>query len=227
VKTFLWRDLTLLPERAVWREASRTLFVADVHIGKAAAFRAAGLPAPAGTTRENLSRLDALIEAFAPRRLVVLGDLFHARAAYREASVREVAAWRARRRGLAVTLVAGNHDTRAGRPPGEFDVEVVEPPFALDGVECRHHPLVVDDVEGPPVLAGHLHPAARLGGPAHDSLRAPCFVMRNRQLILPAFGEFTGAALTWADPDTALCVVAGERLIHVRPAAAGRLSARR
>ena len=46
MKTFLWRDLTLLPERAVWREASRTLFVADVHIGKAAAFRAAGLPRP-------------------------------------------------------------------------------------------------------------------------------------------------------------------------------------
>ena len=43
--------------------------------------------------------------------------------------------------------------------------------------------------------------------------------MRNRQLILPAFGEFTGAALAMADLDTELCAVAGERLIS-RPSAA-------
>ena len=38
---FYWNDLALLPQRAVWRAADRTLFVADVHIGKAASFRAA------------------------------------------------------------------------------------------------------------------------------------------------------------------------------------------
>jgi DNA ligase-associated metallophosphoesterase len=225
VRTFLWRGLTLLAERAVWREASRTLFVADVHIGKAAAFRAAGLPAPAGTTRENLARLDALIDACAPRRLVALGDLFHARAAYREASLDAVMAWRARRRALAVTLVVGNHDAQAGAPPEALGIELVEAPFALDGVECHHHPLETPGEDGPPALAGHLHPAARLGGPGRDSLRAPCFVMRGRQLILPAFGEFTGAALVAADTATALCVAVGERLVHI-PALAARRARR-
>jgi DNA ligase-associated metallophosphoesterase len=226
VNIFFWRDLALLPQRAAWRAATRTLFVADVHIGKAASFRAAGLPAPSGTTRENLARLDSLIEALRPRRLVVLGDLFHARAAYREACLREVGAWRARQRGLAVTLISGNHDASAGAPPASLGIEVVEAPFVLDGVECRHLPLddeVADD--GPPTLAGHLHPAARLSGPAHDSLRLPCFVMRGRQVILPAFGEFTGAASATADATTALCVVAGERLVHI-PSHAARASAR-
>jgi DNA ligase-associated metallophosphoesterase len=213
MKSFLWRDLTLLPQRAVWREPTRTLFVADVHIGKAATFRAAGLPAPAGTTRENLARLGGLIDALSPRTLVVLGDLFHARAAFRAACVAEFATWRQRRLGLAIRLVNGNHDARAGAPPESLGLEVVDEPHAFDGLECRHHPR--EDDAGPLALAGHLHPTARLRGPGHDSLRLPCFVIHPRQLILPAFGEFTGGAAAQADAETALCVVAGDRLVHL------------
>jgi len=228
MKSFGWNGLELLPQRAIWREATRALFVADVHIGKAAAFRAAGLPAPAGTTRENLERLDALINALAPRTLVVLGDLFHARAAYRDASLAEVVAWRAARRDLSVRLVAGNHDLKAGPPPAELGLEIVGEPHHFDGLECRHHPLDDPGGDGPPALAGHIHPAARLAGPGHDRLRLPCFVLRGRQVVLPAFGEFTGSAFLQADADTALCVVAGERLLHIdaREAVQDRQAAR-
>jgi DNA ligase-associated metallophosphoesterase len=221
MRSFAWNGLTLLPERAVWREETRALFVADVHIGKAAAFRAAGLPAPAGTTRENLARLDALIAALRPRALIVLGDLFHARAAYREASLAEFSAWRRAHAGLAIRLVAGNHDLAAGTPPGELGLEVVDEPHDCDGLLCRHTPLEDDLDDGPPALAGHLHPAARLAGPGHDRLRLPCFVLRGRQAILPAFGEFTGTAFAQADAETALCIVAGERLLHVPPRKTG------
>ena len=227
MKAFYWHDLALLPQRAVWREATRTLFVADVHIGKAAAFRAAGLAAPTGTTRENLARLDVLIDALSPRALVVLGDLFHAREAFRAASLGEFLGWRGRRAGLRITLVAGNHDARAGAPPAALGLELADEPFALDGLECRHQPRDDDGRDGPLTLAGHIHPAARLHGPGHDRLRLPCFLMRGRQVILPAFGEFTGGARAEADADTGLCVVAGDRLVHVpsRPArlALGRL----
>ncbi len=222
MKTFDWRGLTLLPERAVWRAPSRTLFVADVHLGKAAAFRAAGLPAPAGTTRENLPRLAALIDAFAARRLVILGDLFHARAALAGGSLEALKEWRARRPGLALTLVTGNHDAAAGAAPAGLDIAEVAPPAPVDGVECRHYPLEAPGEDGPPLLAGHLHPAVRLGGPGRDSLRLPCFVMRGRQLILPAFGEFTGAALVSPDAETALCAVAEDRLVPLAAAAARR-----
>ena len=220
MKSFAWNGLRLLPQRAVWREETRALFVADVHIGKDAAFRAAGLAVPVGATRENLARLDALIAAMQPRRLVVLGDLFHARAAYREATLAEFAAWRAARPGLAIRLVAGNHDLAAGPPPAELGLEVVDEPHDCDGLECRHHPLDDADGDGPLTLAGHLHPAARLTGPGHDRLRLPCFVLRGRQAILPAFGEFTGSAPAQADSDTALCIIAYDRLLHVPRVAA-------
>ena len=42
--------------------ASRTLFVADLHLGKSATFRARGLPVPSGTTQDNLRRLAALVQ---------------------------------------------------------------------------------------------------------------------------------------------------------------------
>jgi uncharacterized protein len=214
MKPFYWNDLALLPQRAVWSAAERTLFVADVHIGKAATFRAAGLPAPTGTTRENLARLDALIEALQPKTIVALGDLFHAREAYRDASKREFLAWRGRHARLAIRLVLGNHDARAGAPPDELGLEVVGKPHIFGAIECRHHPLANDDLVGPYVLAGHTHPVTRVRGPAHDSVRLPCFVMRGRQLILPAFGEFTGGRVVEADGETALCIIAGEQCLY-------------
>jgi DNA ligase-associated metallophosphoesterase len=215
MKSFLWNGLALLPERAVWRKDTRTLFVADVHIGKSAHFRALGVPVPAGATQENLRRLDALIDAFRPRELVVLGDLFHAPAAYRNATRVEFAAWRARRASLRVRLIAGNHDARAGLAPASLGLDWVEEPHDLDGLLCRHVPPEAVDDDGPLVLAGHWHPAARLYGPGRDRLRLPCFVMRRRLLVLPAFGEFTGGAVFDADEDCALCVTAGERLVHI------------
>ncbi len=226
MKAYDWNGLTLLPSRAVWRAQTRDLFVADVHLGKAAAFRAVGIAAPSGTTRENLARLDALIDALDPRRLIVLGDLFHARAAFAGPTLEEACAWRARRAGLAITLVTGNHDARAGRPPVALGLDLVPDPIEIDGLECRHHPLDAPG-EGPPALAGHWHPVARLHGPGHDRLRLPCFHMRGRQLVLPAFGEFTGGARVEADRETALAAVAGDRLIAIPRLPSARLGMRR
>ena len=38
--------LTFLPQRALWRAEGRELFVADLHLGKAEAFQAHGIPMP-------------------------------------------------------------------------------------------------------------------------------------------------------------------------------------
>ncbi|HET8584747.1 MAG TPA: DEAD/DEAH box helicase, partial [Casimicrobiaceae bacterium] len=48
--------------RALAWPREKTLFVADVHLGKGAAFRAGGIPLPRGTTATDLRRLDALID---------------------------------------------------------------------------------------------------------------------------------------------------------------------
>ena len=70
--------LWLLPEPALWWPAGRVLWVADLHLGKAATYRALGQPVPGGTTRENLARLSALLHHYRPAQLVFLGDFLHA-----------------------------------------------------------------------------------------------------------------------------------------------------
>src|SRR4029453_9621770 len=49
-------------------------------------------------------------------------------------------------------------------------------------------------VDGLTTLAGHLHPAVTLHGRGGDSVRLPCFWIRERLVVLPAFGAFTGGA---------------------------------
>jgi len=196
--------LQLLPERALWWPAAGVLFVADLHLGKAATYRALGQPVPGGTTRENLSRLDALIGRHAPRRIVFLGDFLHA--AQARTVLAAVAAWRARHAGIAMTLVRGNHDSRAGDPPAALGIETVEEPWLLGPFACCHHPQAHATHF---VLAGHLHPVCRLQGPGRDSVRLPCFASDERQAVLPAFGEFTGGWLTEPAPGRRFHAVGG------------------
>ena len=188
-----WADeaLSLLPERALWWPAQRALFIADLHIGKAATYRALGQPVPGGTTQENLERLDALIAAHAPQQLVFLGDFLHAAQARTPPVLAALGDWRRRHAGLAMTLVRGNHDSRAGDPPAALGIAVVDEPHLIGPFACCHHPQTHPTHF---VLAGHLHPVCGLHGRGRDSLRMPCFVCDAHQAILPAFGEFTGGS---------------------------------
>ena len=170
--------LTLLPDRALWWPAGESLFIADLHLGKAATYRALGQPVPGGTTQENLARLDALIARHRPQRIVFLGDFLHAAQARTPTIFAALATWRARHAAIAMTLVRGNHDSRAGDPPASLQIEVVDEPWLLGPFACCHHPQVHPTHF---VLAGHLHPACRVHGPGRDSLRLPCFVSDVQQ----------------------------------------------
>lgn len=191
----------LLAERGVWWPRGSTLFVADVHLGKAGAYRALGQPVPSGTTDDNLARLDALLASHAVSELVFLGDLLHAPQGVTPALLQRLRIWRELHAHVAMTLVRGNHDQRVGDPPPELNVAVVDEPHAVGPFSACHHP---QHLPGRFVLAGHLHPAVVLHGPARDRLRLPCFCVDGGEAgdagraeglaVLPAFGAFTG---TW------------------------------
>lgn len=199
----------LLADRALLLPAHGALVVADVHFGKAATFRARGVPVPQGTTTDNLRRLDALLGATSARKLVFLGDLFHAREAHAPDTLTALHAWRARHPRVEMVLVEGNHDRHAGAPPAALGLRVEDEPWRLGGLALCHHP---QRVEGAHVLAGHLHPCVRLYGGANDSLRLPCFWIRDELTLLPAFGEFTGGAPIAREPGDRVVALAEGRL---------------
>ncbi|MEO7939826.1 MAG: ligase-associated DNA damage response endonuclease PdeM [Burkholderiaceae bacterium] len=208
----------LLPERALWWPAGQTLFVADLHLGKAASFRAAGLPVPAGSSRDNLDRLSTLIERQAPRQLVFLGDFLHAASGRNAGLIAGLVRWRRRHAQLPITLVRGNHDAHAGDPPPQADITTVEPPFCIGPFAASHHP---HDHPTHVVLAGHVHPVALLKGAGRDRLQLPCFVIAGRQAILPAFGAFTGGHRVYPRDDQALYAVGAGRVWRLPTAPAG------
>jgi DNA ligase-associated metallophosphoesterase len=203
--------LQLLPQRAAYWPARHTLLIADIHFGKAAAFRAQGVPVPRGTTSDNLIRLDALIDAHDVRHIIFLGDFLHARASHAEATLNALRQWRARRPTLRLTLVRGNHDERAGDPPAALDIEIVDEPFEFGPFSFCHHPHM--HAQGY-VIAGHLHPVFRLAA-AGDSVRLPCFVFGVDSGILPSFGAFTGGFAIDPQAQERIFVTTGEAVIAV------------
>ena len=125
------QDLCLLADRALWWPAQGVLFIADLHIGKAASYRALGQPVPGGTTQQNLARLDRLIGTHRPLQVVFLGDFLHAAQARTPQVLAALQAWRAQNAQLALTLVRGNHDSRAGDPPPALGIAVVNEPHLI------------------------------------------------------------------------------------------------
>lgn len=184
--------LVLLPERAVWWPAARTVYVADTHFGKDSTFRAASIPIPTGTTDHDLDRLDRVLALADAQRLVVLGDFYHARSGRSDALTTRLDAWRTHHAALDLTIVRGNHDLHAGDVPADWGATVLDGPVT-DGPFLLAH----DETElatAPPgfALTGHVHPGVRLSGAGGTGLVLPCFRFGERTAVLPAFGSFTG-----------------------------------
>jgi DNA ligase-associated metallophosphoesterase len=206
-------DVALLAERALFWPRAATLVVADLHWGKAATFRAAGIPVPVGATSDDLSRLDAALFRTCARRLVVLGDLFHAKAGrIATQTLAELRRWRALRDELEIMLVRGNHDRHAGDPPGDLRINCVNAPAFVPPFVLRHEPA--PSSEGY-TLAGHLHPGIVLTGRALQRERLPCFWLTPRGAVLPAFGSFTGSVSVVPGPEDRVFVIADQEVIGV------------
>jgi DNA ligase-associated metallophosphoesterase len=184
-------ELHLHAERALFWPRRRTLIVADVHLGKDAVFRRAGLPIPAGNVASDLARLEALVDHFAAERLLVLGDLLHApiHPIGDAAWVDQVSAFRARYASLAFEVVRGNHDRSPERVPSSWNLRWLNEAATHEGPFLFMHDARDDDRGY--ALGGHLHPVMRLNSPT-DSLRLPVFWLRAGHGVLPSFGGFTG-----------------------------------
>lgn len=205
-------SLLLLPEKAVYWPAEQMLIVADIHFGKAASFRALGVPVPRGTTSENLAGLDALVAEHGARQVVFLGDFLHARAAHASSTQLAMLAWRQRHLDLGLTLVRGNHDLHAGDPAEALGITLVDEPHAIGPFAFCHHPGVDAAGYG---LAGHVHPVYVLAT-RFDALRLPCFVVGEQGLILPSFGAFTGGHAVKPGPGDQIYVTSGDAVHAVR-----------
>ncbi len=176
----------LLADRAgvlVWPDEA-TLVVADLHFEKGSGLARNGALLPPYDTAATLDRLDAAIAAWAPKRVICLGDSFHDGHAAGRLEDEVAARIRSMTAAREWVWITGNHDPA--------------PPTFLGGTareDLRLGPLVFRHEAVPSAgggeVSGHFHPKARVavrGG----SRSGRCFVTDGRRLILPAFGAYTG-----------------------------------
>lgn len=188
----------LLPGRAAMLPESRTLLVADLHLGKAATFRKAGLPVPEGSAQRDLARLRGLAEATDARRLVILGDLFHAASGCTTTVLEEFRMFREGIVAVEAVLVLGNHDRRV-KLPASLGLDLVVPELVEGQLRFIHDPGDAGAPNEQPesldrrvTFCGHLHPRLAIRSPSGGRLTERCFVEHGGCVVLPAFGSFTG-----------------------------------
>ncbi|HEX9980049.1 MAG TPA: ligase-associated DNA damage response endonuclease PdeM [Flavobacterium sp.] len=178
------QEFILHPSGSVFWTNKKMLLIADVHLGKVSHFRKAGFAVPADSISENFLQLDAVTEYFKPGIICFLGDLFHSDI-NNEWNLFNYWVLKSQAK---IILIAGNHDVIPLQRYRDIGVEVYKEQV-IDDFLLTHHPT---DREGLFNFSGHIHPAVKLRGSGRQFLKLPCFFQKPDQMILPAFGKFTG-----------------------------------
>lgn len=180
-------QLHLLPEKAIYWPAEKTIILSDLHWGKAGHFRKHGIAIPANAQHADEARLSALVRSHNAERLIVAGDMFHSA---QNKEVDSFSLWRTQHSQLSIDLVLGNHDI------------LPEASYTLYGITLHENildagPFVFchDELCEPEkfYMHGHIHPSITLHGRGRTSMRLPCFCLDDEKLVLPSFGSFTGS----------------------------------
>lgn len=176
---------TLTNQRALYWEKEKALIFSDLHIGKTAHFRKNGIALANHIMKNDLERLSILIENFQPEKFIIVGDLLHAG---NNSDVDEFCTWQSQYPDIKFCLVEGNHDRIS---------KTLEKKLCLDS---RSASLEIDDIafvhdfdrSNPKFqITGHIHPGFVINSPV-KKIKLPCFAQTSKQLLLPAFSEFTG-----------------------------------
>ena len=238
---FQEEELILSAQRVLYYPAEKTLVISDVHLGKAGHFRRYGIPIPTEANQDNLSRLSLAIAQFNPERVLFLGDLFHSET---NSEWDYFKRWRLDYSTLEMTLILGNHELYSAQKYEDLGLHVL--PFldckhirflhdkkdnyaGLKGSQRTSESLSFGQEKTPQELdlptavpikgsiSGHLHPGIKIKGKGRQRIILPCFVEQENELVIPAFGTFTGLHLI-TNKEAHIIAIAEHELISLRKA---------
>ena len=203
-------ELHLLPDGAVWWGSAQTLWLSDLHLGKAAHFRKHGVPIGSEPTLATLHRLREQMKALQPSRVLLLGDLFHSDI---NREWEPFAGLCEEFQSVEWVLVQGNHDMIPEVLLRESGIRQIarldEGPFTF-----THDPADLAADFGYHVC-GHVHPGIRLAGAGRQRLRLRCFHFSDKQAVMPAYGAFTGMHTIDPAKQDRVFAMTGEAVIEV------------
>lgn len=179
-------QLVLLPQKALYWPAKKSIIAADLHWGKTAHFRKNGIAIPLNTQQNDEIRLSQIVREHKAERLIIAGDMFHSKT---NNEVEGFSHWRNAHKELQVELVVGNHDILPEELYKSFDITLHDEVLKEGPFTIIHD---VPEQSAGFYIHGHVHPAFAAGGKGQRKLTLPCFAQSADKLILPAFGGFTG-----------------------------------
>lgn len=199
------QQIWLSPERCMFWEDQKTLVLSDMHIGKAAHFRKAGIAIPQQVFQEDMHRLFQQIHFFSPQRIIVTGDLFHS-----EANLEHdwFSNWRKELAGIDFILVKGNHEILRNDVYRNLGIELVDKELEIGPFFFSHD--IEEKKRDGFSFVGHTHPGVKITGKGKQSAVLPCFYFTNEYCILPAFSKFTGKYIVEKKPGEKVYAIVGE-----------------
>ena len=177
----------LHPSGGIFWKETQTWLLADVHLGKVAHFRKHGIAVPRKAEGAFYQKMEGLLKEYPSNRILFLGDLFHS---YQNNEWFLFEAW-VKQQKAELILIQGNHDIIPAQKFTLLGLTVLDS-LEEAGFFFTHYPT---EKESCFVFCGHLHPGIKLMGNGQQRLTLPCFYRTPKQLILPAFGSFTGLYL--------------------------------
>ncbi len=178
-------EFLLTNQRAMFWPKKKALVFSDLHLGKTAHFRKNGIALPSSLILEDLKRLSRLILHYQAEKLMVVGDFLHAG---KNSEFEIFKDWKSEFSEIEIMLIKGNHDKipetellQLGISEIHFEWKESGFVFSHDFTESEHF-----------LISGHIHPGLSLKTGTRRYLKFPCFVVCEKQLILPAFSSFTG-----------------------------------
>ncbi|TXD81959.1 ligase-associated DNA damage response endonuclease PdeM [Subsaximicrobium wynnwilliamsii] len=183
--------LALTSLRAMYWEKEQALVASDLHIGKSAHFRRHGIPISAKVQQKDLQRLEFLVSHYQAKKLIVVGDLFHAEV---NTDMADFKHWRNQNLDLEIILIKGNHDRLKDDIYEAYQISCCQKELLMPPFQFIHEPKASRQFS----ISGHLHPGVRIKQKGRPQIKLPCYEVSATQLILPAFSEFTGLAMSRA-----------------------------
>ena len=180
---FAGHKMILHPSGSIFWPDQATLIVGDLHFEKASWFHSSGQFLPPYDSSETLKKLETVMSEFFPRRLILLGDVFHDNDSWHRMTQTDQEHLAKLLKGKETVYVNGNHD-REVTLSNQFNGFM----YTLAGVTFRH---MMDKNEQDPEISAHFHPIAIVKYRG-IRIRRSCFVHNKNRLLLPAFGALTG-----------------------------------
>ena len=189
--TIRWSNtsIELFPSKSVFIKETDELLISDIHLGKGEFYQANGIPLTNNQDNSNFARIIELVEKIKPKKLIILGDLFHSKFSISNELQNKVESL-SKILKIHIELIEGNHD----RGCKIKNMNCYKTKTSLN-LLFSHEPI--DNKEKNILnICGHYHPKVYIKN-MNTKVSFKCFALDENKNILyvPAFGDLTGGYL--------------------------------